>query len=150
MTEIFLAQAIRDYEHLLKYHFQPPSAKKLYPFHETLLPTMITRMDADPLRARKDNIYYGIVTPYEQFGNAFIGKVVGALFGGIMLIVPMIIMTIHASVAKSLITSSIAVGIVATAVIFLSDGNWRDVLGITAAYTAVVVVFVGTSVSGHS
>jgi hypothetical protein len=110
----------------------------------------MSRMDTDPDRARKDNIYYGFKTPYTRWGGNFLGKATGSLFGGLMLVVPMIIMTIHTSVVKSLVTSSISVGLVAFAVSTLSDGTWRDVLGITAAYAAVLVVFVGTSVSGHS
>lgn len=110
---------------------------------------MKSRIEAHLSTACKDNIYHGIVTPYAQ-REGIVGKIFGALFGGLMLILPMIIMTVHASVAKSLITSSISVSIVAISIIPLSDGTWRDVLGMTAAYAAVLVVFVGTSVSGHS
>jgi hypothetical protein len=70
-----------------------------------------------------------------------------AVIGGASLIVPMIIMTLHPSQAKSLITTSVAVIFFS---FFMSVGiksTNQDTLGATAAYAAVLVVFVGTSSS---
>jgi hypothetical protein len=148
---VSLAQAIRDYELILKDQFQPPARKKLYAFHETLLPTMRTRMNADPNSlAQGDNTYRDLPIQYSVRRLNHIGKIFGAVFGGLVLVIPMIIMTIHSSVTKSLTASSLSVVVIAIAIITLTDGTWRDVLGITAAYAAVLVVFVGTSVSCSS
>jgi len=69
----------------------------------------------------------------------------GALLGGLALILPMIIKTIpSASVQKSLVVSLLSVLTIAFVVARFSQGSWENVLGITAAYAAVLVVFVGT------
>jgi hypothetical protein len=60
-----------------------------------------------------------------------------AVIGGLSLIIPVIIMTLHKSLATSLGTVCVAVLLFAA----------KEVLLITAAYAAVLVVLVGTS--GH-
>jgi len=78
--------------------------------------------------------------------SALFERMVMAIFGGLALIGPMLIMTLHPSKNTSLITTSVAVFIFA----FLlangaSDSSGKDILAATAAYAAVLVVFVGTS-----
>ncbi|KAK5219994.1 hypothetical protein LTR72_007525 [Exophiala xenobiotica] len=71
-----------------------------------------------------------------------------ALFGGAALIAPMLIMTLHSSQSTSLITVSLATFLFALAIaIFANDAAGKDVLAATAAYAAVLVVFVGTNAS---
>jgi hypothetical protein len=71
-----------------------------------------------------------------------------ALFSGIALIGPTIIMTLHSSKNTCLITTSVATFIFAVVLaIFASGSIGKDVLGATAAYAAVLVVFIGTSLS---
>ncbi len=78
--------------------------------------------------------------------NAFTERVVMAMFGGIALIGPMLIMTLHPSRNTSLIIVSVATFAFAIALAFVArDSAGKDVLGATAAYAAVLVVFVGTS-----
>jgi hypothetical protein len=81
---------------------------------------------------------------------AFTSRLLMALFGGIALIVPTVVMVkAGSSVNKNLITASVATVIFALVLAFgASDSTGKDVLGATAAYTAVLVVFIGTSVSG--
>lgn len=72
-----------------------------------------------------------------------------ALFGGVALIVPTIVMVKTGDVNSSLITTSVAT--VAFAIIVAlgaTDSTGKDVLAATAAYTAVLVVFLGTSMTG--
>jgi hypothetical protein len=72
-----------------------------------------------------------------------------ALFGGVSLIVPMLVMTLYPSQNTSLTTTSIATFIFAIALaIGATDTAGKDVLAATAAYAAVLVVFVGTSAPG--
>ena len=69
-----------------------------------------------------------------------------ALFGGLALIVPMIIMTLHPTNLTNLLTTSLFVLGVAIALVYLmTDAASKDIIGATAAYAAVLVVFVGTN-----
>lgn len=80
--------------------------------------------------------------------NAFTQRIVMAMFGGVALIGPMLVMTLHPSRNTSLITVSVATFLFALLLAFLArDSAGKDVLGATAAYAAVLVVFVGTSMS---
>jgi hypothetical protein len=72
-----------------------------------------------------------------------------ALLGGVALWVPMVIMALNPSLDKSLTTTGAAVFIFAVAIALLSKASPENVLGITAAYAAVLVVFVGTGNSSQ-
>ena len=81
--------------------------------------------------------------------QAFLSRFAMALFGGIALIVPTVIMAKVEGINISLITTSVAVFLFGLALAFgATDSTGKDVLAATAAYTAVLVVFVGTSLSG--
>ena len=81
--------------------------------------------------------------------QAFTSRFTFALFGGTALIVPTIIMAKVQGINTSLIVTSIAVLLFALVLAFgATDSTGKDVLGATAAYTAVLVVFVGTSLAG--
>jgi len=76
-------------------------------------------------------------------------RFVMALFGGIALTGPTIIMTLHSSRNTCLITTSVSTVLFAIVLALgASDSSGKDVLTATAAYAAVLVVFVGTSLSG--
>lgn len=71
-----------------------------------------------------------------------------ALFGGVALIAPMLIMSLHQSLKVALITTSVATILFGIIIGFgAKDSSGKDVLGATAAYAAVLVVFVGTSLA---
>jgi hypothetical protein len=71
-----------------------------------------------------------------------------ALFGGIALIVPTVIMAKHQGLNFSLGTTAIATVLFALMLALgATDSTGKEVLGATAAYTAVLVVFIGTSLS---
>lgn len=76
--------------------------------------------------------------------KASVGRLSGTVFGGVSLIGPMLIMTLHSSQKTSLIVLATMLFAVAVAV-FAEDTSSKDVLAATAAYAAVLVVFVGTS-----
>ena len=87
-------------------------------------------------------------TSYEQTSETFaiLQRVVFALIGGLALIVPMLIMKLYSTTLNVCLTTTlfvIAVSIVLA--ISMSNTSPKDLLGITAAYAAVLVVFVGTS-----
>lgn len=80
--------------------------------------------------------------------HAFTSRLIMALFGGIALIIPTVIMAKNEGINISLIVTSIFVLIFALILAFgATDSTGKDVLGMTAAYTAVLVVFVGTSIA---
>lgn len=80
--------------------------------------------------------------------DAFLSRLYMALFGGLALTVPMLIMTLHQSKVTSLVTTSVFVIAVAVALAwFMKDAQAKDIIGATAAYAAVLVVFVGTGTS---
>jgi hypothetical protein len=79
---------------------------------------------------------------------ASISRLQMAMFGGVALITPMLIMALHPQLNVALITTSIATVIFGVLIAFgAKDSTGKDVLGATAAYAAVLVVFVGTSLA---
>ena len=83
--------------------------------------------------------------------QAFIQRIIMAIFGGAALIDPMLIMTLHPSLNTSLITVSVATFLFAMVLALVaSDSAGKDVLAATAAYAAVLVVLVGASMTPAS
>ena len=77
--------------------------------------------------------------------DTFFARLPLALAGGFALIAPMLIMTLHKSKLTSLLTTTVFVLAVAVALSwFMKDASPKDIIGATAAYAAVLVVFVGT------
>lgn len=70
-----------------------------------------------------------------------------AASGGLLLVVPMLIMAAVPGKLSSLVTTSVAMLIFATLVTLVTELGPNDVLATTAAYAAVLVVFVGTSLA---
>ncbi|KAL3958312.1 hypothetical protein ACCO45_006474 [Purpureocillium lilacinum] len=68
-----------------------------------------------------------------------------AVTGGVFLVVPMIIMTLHPSQTKSLVTVSVALLVFSLMLSFVVRVSNVETLVSTATYAAVLVVFVGTS-----
>ncbi|EXJ65626.1 uncharacterized protein A1O5_11153 [Cladophialophora psammophila CBS 110553] len=136
-------EAIKDYERVLRRNRQPPKGI-LTSFHKALLPHLEELINKSAYTWDNDYIYLPTIT---QWANELLGRILGALFGGLALITPMLIMAINASQTKSLITASLATIVMALVVASVASGpdSWKDVVGITAAYAAVLVVFVGTS-----
>jgi len=66
-----------------------------------------------------------------------------AFISGASLIVPMIVMRLHGSLIKSLVTTCAAVVIVAAFLTFVIRASNSETMIVTAAYAAVLVVFVG-------
>ena len=78
----------------------------------------------------------------------FSRRLLMAAFGGAALIGPMLIMTLHPTRVTKLVTTSAFVIVVAVLLAYImTDATPKDVIGATAAYAAVLVVFVGTSAS---
>jgi len=67
-----------------------------------------------------------------------------AIFVSLSMIGPMLLMVFHKSVATNLATTSVAVVLVAATIAWFAQKDPETVMGVVAAYTAVLVVFVGT------
>jgi Family of unknown function (DUF6594) len=68
-----------------------------------------------------------------------------ALFGGIALVGPMLIMVLYKHQLSSILTVSICVFLFGLLMAFFSTGSPETVLAAVAAYAAVLVVFIGAS-----
>ena len=68
-----------------------------------------------------------------------------ALFGGIALVGPMLIMVLYKHQLSSILTVSICVFLFGLLMALFSTGSPEMVLAAVAAYAAVLVVFIGTS-----
>lgn len=162
LTDATLATALRD----LKYMLEPPSTnERTERFLRELLYIKSNRDSAVMVEAgviepnvMRDRVYLD-VPDYTGFGGwsskkdqamefskGFLSRVKMALFGGISLIAPMLIMRLHPTLLTQLLTTSVFVLAVAVVLAwYMSDAKKQEILGATAAYAAVLVVFVGTS-----
>jgi hypothetical protein len=71
-----------------------------------------------------------------------------AASSGLALIAPMLIMTLHPTKLTSLLTTSLFVIVVALILARVMDeAQNKDIVAATAAYAAVLVVFVGTTMT---
>lgn len=78
--------------------------------------------------------------------QALTQRIFMGVFGGIALICLVLVMVLYPSQNTNLITVSVAIILFASLLaIGASDSTGKDVLAATAAYTAVLVVFFGTS-----
>ena len=69
-----------------------------------------------------------------------------ALFGGVVVVVPMLIMALHRTLLTTLLTTSTFVLAVGLILAWSMNGSKpQDILTATAAYAAILVVFVGTT-----
>ncbi|KAI2842454.1 hypothetical protein CBS147343_10571 [Aspergillus niger] len=68
-----------------------------------------------------------------------------AFSGGLSLVVPMVIMRVQENLTKSLVTVCVAVVLFAAIISLVLRANNTETVMATAAYAAVLVVFVGTS-----
>lgn len=81
-----------------------------------------------------------------QCKRALLSRALAALVGGLAVVVPMLIMVLHPTKATAIWTSSCFVVVVALCLAFLmTDSQPKDVVACTAAYAAVLIVFVGAA-----
>lgn len=69
-----------------------------------------------------------------------------ALFGGVVVVAPMLVMALHRTLLTTLLTTSLVVLVVGLVLAWMMDtAEPKDILTATAAYAAILVVFVGTT-----
>ncbi|KAM5357472.1 hypothetical protein ACJZ2D_016238 [Fusarium nematophilum] len=77
--------------------------------------------------------------------RALLARLGMAVGGGLALIVPMLIMVLHPTKLTAILTTSIFTLAMAVALaVFMAHSEPMDIVGFTAAYAAVLVVFIGT------
>ena len=157
------------YERLTK----DPGLLTLIKFNITTQPKTLPRRanaSSDPLRRWLGRILpHSLRWAFEEFQNRrasyrdrsitpeitspFVDRLarfIVAITGGLSLVIPMLIMTIPQGSTRSLVTTSVAVVLFAGIISVGFSASNGETLGITAAYAAVLVVFVGTSVQQAS
>ena len=77
-----------------------------------------------------------------------LARFIVAITGGLSLVIPMLVMRLGETLAKSLTTVSVAVVLFSALTSLMFKASNVETLGATAAYAAVLVVFVGASNSG--
>lgn len=91
------------------------------------------------------------VERFERKRIRFSRRLVTALIGGLVLAVPVLIMALRPSLNKSLITTCAAVTIFSLYLALATSSlNQTELLGASAAYAAVLAVFVGIGLSPNS
>lgn len=100
--------------------------------------------DTDMILGSRAGIYEENYQAFIQQGEGYFKRLYMALFGGLILIAPMLIMRLHTDLLTVVLTTSVfvvVVGIILASV--MKDAEAKDILGAAAAYAAVLVVFVG-------
>ena len=86
---------------------------------------------------------------WQKRRKLYISNTTFAVFGGLSLIIPMLIMTLHQTRLTTLLTSSLCIfAVAATLAAVMNTAEPKDIVGATVGYAAVLVVFVGTGGGG--
>ncbi|KAJ6099705.1 hypothetical protein N7467_001240 [Penicillium canescens] len=160
-------QALQDYDYMGKHvlNAEDPFIVTGERFVDRLMLQVAMREkenEADPLHWEKSNVKWETSairakpvggTRDENFRQAWIRgfrKRLGvAAVGGIFLIVPMWLIVLHRTLYTGLVSATVFVAIFGLVMALFLD-ELKDVLSSTAAYSAVLVVFVGLTVSNNT
>lgn len=165
--ELFLVQALQDYDYMGQCFYRPQD-----PFYvtgqryidrrllevamrdkehqniplrsgETSGPWETANSQHDPIAGTRDKNYL------QARNKGFRERLGVATIGGIFLIVPMWLMVLHNTLYTTLISTTVFVAVFGLVMASYLD-KLMDVMSSTAAYAAVLVVFVGLSTSHTS
>jgi VIT1/CCC1 family predicted Fe2+/Mn2+ transporter len=119
-----------------------------------LIPNHVLPTGPLPLARDHDNIQLRELGRNEANRVAFqkqrLARFAMAALGGLLLVVPMLIMANVQGKASSLITTCIALLVFSALVTLFTELGPHEILATTAAYAAVLVVFVGTSLASQT
>ena len=121
------------------------SVDPLRKFLKRLPPQWLT-WSVEEIRRRGVDEYYAGKIPEDV--SPFVdtlARFIVAIIGGFSLVVPMLVMRLDENLKKSLITVSVAVLLFSAVTSLMFKASNVETLAATAAYAAVLVVFVGTS-----
>jgi hypothetical protein len=140
---IYLDYLEIESEHSLKDVGNPSSVESLKPHIQTARHDLESWFASKVLGETKSGVRYG---EQKAAKSAFYARLTMALFGGFALVVPMLIMTLHQTRLTSLLTTSLFVLVVGVVLAWvMKSAESKDIIGATAAYAAVLVVFVGAA-----
>ncbi|KAK5718113.1 hypothetical protein LTR17_015835 [Elasticomyces elasticus] len=109
----------------------------------------IRKISSDLLPGWFSSTFLETLSPHLSL-TIMIERLTVAFFGGASLLVPMIIMTFRTSRTARLVTVCVATLLFAYAIALFTSAKKQDILGATAAYAAVMVVYVGTVLPSSS
>lgn len=82
----------------------------------------------------------------QRLNEGLLNRIRMALFGGVVVVVPMLIMSLHRTLLTTLLTTSLFVLALGLVLAWSMDSAApSDILTATAAYAAILVVFLGTT-----
>ncbi|RYO96252.1 hypothetical protein DL765_011633 [Monosporascus sp. GIB2] len=91
--------------------------------------------------------YYGNLDREHAKAEGFFGRLLAAALSGLALIGPIFIMKLVGGLVVQLVVTSACVLLLGGVLSFLEEMGKKDVVAATAAYAAVLVVFIGTNSS---
>ena len=151
MEQIFPKPHLGFYSHAKVVDLDESSESKsgsidpLRNFLKKVLPNYLTWTPEERHR-RNVSDFWGGKPPQEisHFVDT-LARFIVAITGGLSLVIPMLVMRLGETLPKSLTTVSVAVVLFAALTSLMFKASNVETLGATAAYAAVLVVFVGTS-----
>lgn len=99
-------------------------------------------------RVRKPDYSYGKPPEIYSLLLDLLARFIIGTLSDCALIIPMVVMILHLSLAKSLITVSITAVIFTLVLSLVFKTDNKDTITVTTTYAAVLVVFIGTSGAG--
>lgn len=159
MTDEILAEAIRNYETLSQEALDLNAVKRdsrtqsiirhilRLPKPQYDFPGELQKLLEDPNLSLNFRELNKDIREAKMQKQAFSERIWMGALGGVAVIGPMLLMSLHRTLTTSLVTSSVAT-VLFTLVLALRARNLKgqEVLGAVAAYAAVLVVFIGTSI----
>lgn len=155
------AQALRDLQYMLE---QPSHNARVSKYMKSLLymspspnlssdgallsdaglvphPNKFDNLDLHISDYTDEGGFYDRTAKAGEATQAFLNRLWMALFGGIVLIAPMLIMRLHPTLVTELVvTSAFVLAFAVVLARFMVDAEGKDIIGATAAYAAVLVV----------
>ncbi|KAH7384517.1 hypothetical protein BKA66DRAFT_608708 [Pyrenochaeta sp. MPI-SDFR-AT-0127] len=156
-------QAVRDWDLMIEYQVQAGKklSRDLFLLSSQEILSHATMQDAgfdlrnyppaQHVLEKNTQLRPDLYPPQRRYVNrdrsvkAFWKRFLIALFGGLALVVPMLIMKLHEDRTTALATTSIAVLLFAVCIATFSNALPEFIVSAVAAYAAVLVVFVGVS-----
>jgi VIT1/CCC1 family predicted Fe2+/Mn2+ transporter len=153
------AQALRNWELMEKYSADAAGDRNRDPFYITTSMSLQRHMfteagfpqDIPPADGRdreRPQLLLGSRPGRKRFQdlNAFLMRFIFAVCGALSLLVPTVVMVVTGGTLVTLLIVAVSVLLFAFAVaLWGEDQSPSTVLGVVATYTAVLVVFIGTS-----
>lgn len=160
-------QALRDWDYMLEKHNKNPELDPFKLVNTKIRDVCIMRefgvFEYSGVRGRHRRNPEKFEAEVQDYGNpmlpggsrswlrersaaeALVLRFWAALLGGVALIAPMLLMVLHKDIPTSLSAVSVCTIVFAMCIAAFTDKGPLDLMQATAAYAAILVVFVGTS-----